>query len=796
MILLLAAIGGCSGEDSTPSPVPLTPRIEIAPGGVILIPSSPSRKLTARVLDRSSGQPIEAEVTWESSAPSSIRVGADGTVTAVETVGSAVITARSGEARGEILVIAVEPAAGAVVVRDQDIVGEPVAKDASAPFGVGFQYDVTLLGVPPPSAGAILFADGEKPVAGRVIATSGAVVTLEVVPIDQLFARLDLSAKLDLSVAPYSAPAGLDEAFVTEDLPNGAIRMTQRAESILTSSRGLRPQWEFEVGPFECESSITGVAINLAQSELTFTPALSFEVEWNELQRKIVVAGEPKVELKVTPTLSAAISGELECKLVFRTIHIPVPGPLGLLIGAVVPLGAGFQIGGAIPLAEVGAEFKSTIGASLRMGFDCNPDCEPVQSLMRILDGKVEPKLPAALEGFEIEGEFMAFLFADLEGGARFSSTLRVEAIEGKAGLKLETKLASEQTQADDGAFKAEYGAAFEASIGAGSDFSRFLELVSVNVAALELKLVFPLGGSPTGTVRADRESFAAGETVTFDVTLEPGSVDFPIIGYNVVAVRIYRRSEGSLVLANEVVATAGQTQFRLPWAATVSGSVEGNFVAFASTRVLPVLRTEIGDAEAGMEQTGSFTFEERRVFETGRSDMSVTSTTTETEVLRGSLSLRLMFRTDTSKQFEIVGGSVQYTEQYDFVQVSTDVTLGACNFNERIEDHYSGSGTAGATGAVQIELAEGAAYQIQVDVADPFTVNTSGVWTARYEFLGSQMDCRTDSTDEYQRTHQSYAETGFIGTTGSIQDRSLSGTTTEVQGDATVTKTWSLTLN
>ena len=96
-----------------------------------------------------------------------------------------------------------------------------------------------------------------------------------------------------------------------------------------------------------------------------------------------------------------------------------------------------------------------------------------------------------------------------------------------------------------------------------------------------------------------EKPSFAAGEDVVFDVELNPASVDFPLVGYNVQEVRIYRLRHGGTTSA-ELVATAvafdGQTSFHPLWVADEAGKVyddiagKPNFYAFVVDKPLALV--------------------------------------------------------------------------------------------------------------------------------------------------------------------------------------------------------------
>ncbi|HET8986609.1 MAG TPA: hypothetical protein VFN03_12710 [Trueperaceae bacterium] len=788
-LVLLAVLIGC-----TPPPTPVPTRVEINPTGVLLTAGSPTRQLTAVVFDQFD-RPLDTPVTWASSDAASISVGTDGLVQAHGATGSSVVTASVGGAKGNVLAVAAQPVEGATVVADDNIVGEPRALGGGLEFGVGYQYEVTVVGIAPPAVGSILLSDGAKAVAGRVVAVSADIVTLEMVPIDEVFAQLDIDASIDLSTAPFVTPSGVESVFVSERMADGRVRLTQRPGTTLTSPAALAPQAEFGAGPFSCETELNAVQVNLAQATMTFEPDLSYDIVWNDTQQKLVLHGSPKVTLDVSPVLSATIDGKVTCEFTFREIQVPVPGPLGILLAAVVPIGAGFEIGGKLPIANVGVQFKGDVGAAVQLGFDCNPACVPIQSLTTAVSGNATPLLPAALAGPKLEASAYAFLFAKLEGGARFSSILRVEAIEAEAGIKLEAKLASEETQALDDAYASEYEALFEASIAAGSDFDRFLDLIRVTVAKLELKVTHSIAKSPRGTVAADRPDFSVGDTVNFLVTLDASTLTFPVVGHNVASVRVYRQTGSSLVLANQTPVAAGQSVVNIPWVATVDGTVVGNFVAFVETNLLAAPRLELGAVSAAGPEAATLTYSQ--TIEGEREEVFDSTTINEEgqSILSATFQLRLLSETPTQKLFEIVSGTVQLEGSEDYVEVTLNGGSGDCTFDERIEDHSTSEGTVQASGGVQLDLFGGDAYSINV-TDQAFEVAITGVWTVEYTFHGPETGCRSDENDPYEDSFEEELAIEVSGTSDSGTPGTLTGTIVEELSDGftgTKTTTWLL---
>jgi hypothetical protein len=554
---------------------PVTPngvvKLRIEPGGVLLTPDIPSQKLVAIALD-ADGNETEVEVTWETNNDDQISVDAEGVVRREGPSASALITAKVGDVRATVFALAATPVEGAVVLSDADITAGPLAEDPGAPFIEGYRYSVEL-GVEPPAEGSMLLSRGDKPIAGRVVAVDGANVTLEVVPIDQVFAELVVNETLTL------------EDVSDDEIPAAASPL--------------------KVGPFECETDTGAVGIEFPKKTVSPTglDTLRYDVVWQDDQKKIEVRGKPGVDFEFEPTLSAALEGGVTCKAILKEYSIPIPGPAKLFLGAAVVVGAGVRVAGKIPVAGVGVNLKGEVGADIAMGAACSEEagCSTIQEVET--SASVTPTFVAPEVSVKFEPEAQAFVYAELEGGARFSTTLRTEAIKGQAGYKLAGSFATEVTQVEDEEYASNYALSFEAEVGPGDAVDDFFGLIGFGLSFLKFEKSERLAGSPTGEADASVATFSVGDEVTFDVALEPETVNLPFVGYNIEKVRIYRREtrEGggtSLILANEQTAEPDQTRFSIPWVATVDGAIEGNFLAFVTTSLIS-LPLELGTVTA-----------------------------------------------------------------------------------------------------------------------------------------------------------------------------------------------------
>lgn len=611
LVVVLAGLGGCGGDGDavTSGQAAAGPiaRVEISPAGALFVPGAGGHAFQAKAFD-AAGLPVEATFTWTSNAPDVVSVAADGPsaakATAQRSLGSALITAEAGGVRTSVFAVAAEPAPGAVALRDDQILGLPSAVDAAAAFGPGFRYKVDLVAGASAPVGSVVLATGEKSVAGRVVAIEGNAIIVEQITLDEVFPRLDIRQTLDLAQGGGGTPK-----LATQS----------------TSAGGLRPlaERDFKIGPLACkaEGALGGLELTKKDVSVQALNGLTYEVAWSDTEKSIVVRGEPKVTFDLETVIKGQLQGKVSCRLLLLDFTIPLPGPLGLFLGAAVPIGVGFEVGATQVLTEAGLAFRGEAGAKLAFGFRCLAgECSAVTEADAT--GTLIPKwIPPSLDlvDLKIEPEAQVFAWAKLEGGARFSSTLRFDAIDATGGFKLSASFASEETQAKQATYSSSYKLAFATAVGPAGAAEGFLNLVKVAVAILQLKKDFPLGDSPAGLSLAGSPStFEVGDDVAFTLKLDPAKAKFPFVGYNVESVRLYRktiRPDGSvsLVLANEVAPQGEQVDFQIPWVATDAGSVPDGFVAFVKTKILDT-RMEVAST-SGLSLSGQVTTSSGTVF-------------------------------------------------------------------------------------------------------------------------------------------------------------------------------------
>lgn len=812
----------------TPTPTqPTVVRIEVTPGALLLTQAGESQVLSAKAFD-AQGNEVKTNIAWSSSNPGVVSLTADGQATAQAGTGSAQVVAQVGQTKAVAVVMVAQPVAGAVLVSDSQII-KIEGTDPNASFGVGYRYVVTLEGVSPPAVGTVLLARETLPVAGRVISatTSGSqtLATVEVLPLNQLVPNLHLKESLNLGTVPAVVSTAVQDYFVITPKGAGKYAFSLRPGKVIhatTKSRAgtVRRTAEFAIGPLKCETELQAISLSVDKAEVEVDlSTIGFEFEWSEDTKKLLMVGEPKVKLAFNPELSAALEGKLECKLEFFQIPLPVPGILSAVARLSIPVGAGFEIGGKLPIAGIGFESSVEYTLGVRAGLECAPTCGFAREFAR---RETKPKFkwvkPQMPRGVKIEAEASAFFYATINTGTRawITHTARIigirisdfEFFEAKAAVKLEGKLAEEDTQAEDPQYASEYSLTAELSLGTGKDLQEALEALQILVTTLELTFPFELGSSPkASSLKTDKNRFNAGETVNFKVEL--GNTEFPFVGYNVEKVRIYRIDTStptpSLVLANEASLSPGQSVVEIPWTASLAGMVvEGsgeqakyNFIAFVKTKLLDT-RLELGAVKAESFGGATLTFTEVTTtrIRQGGPDQNQEIKRDMVRTDQGSFQLRKKSETNREIIFEVIGGSVSVSERYDYLEINRNQKIGDCEFNETLEDHYVLSGGIPGGGTVGVYFPSSSnIYAIDAG-SQKLSISGQETWTARYEFLSANHNCRTDVTDVRQRTDNIYVELEINGTVDPNNPKVLSGSLNEDLGDGrTRITTWTMTL-
>ena len=613
--LLLAACGGGASQDTRIA------SIKIVPGAVMLTRVGEQRALRAQAYN-AAGDEVDATFSWSSSHPDQVAIDANGMLTA-QTLGSAEIKATAdGVASESALVLMTLPVANARLITDEQIVGDFAPVDPTMPYGLGFQYTVTLRGVDLPQVGEVLLGTGEAPLGGRVVAVTqngqDVVVTLEIIPLPEMFDRLALNEAIDLSNAPVTIPQEVADYYDVKTNPDGSLLFTLKAKEsgvLKQSARGnsaARAIGTFAnpFHPFVCDfPGVSFFKLDTLSPTITLERNLSLPIIYDESTgelRKLSLKGAVKAEFKLTNTLTAQFETKGNCKLELTRITIPVGGPLALVFGGQVPVGVGFEVAGKVTFAGAGFVLGGKAETTAELGISCPPasSCGMINTFDVKAEAKPEWVMPNGFNPdaqLRFEPSLYSFVFAKLSLGpsstalARFLSALNIDAFEFTAGGKVGANLAPVEGQVLSANYASDYKWSFDIKAGPSQTIDKLLGMIDVSLVKAEYTASEIIATSPGASlVKADVDAFNTGDVINFTVKLDPTTVNFFPFLYNVDEVLIYRKvplAGGGATVEPVARATAadGQIDFSLSWVATEPGSTAGNFFAFVSTKLLPI---------------------------------------------------------------------------------------------------------------------------------------------------------------------------------------------------------------
>ena len=132
---------------------------------------------------------------------------------------------------------------------------------------MGYQYRVTLQGIPLPTVGTILVGTGSKPIGGKVIAVNGNEVTLEVLRPNEMLTNFVLNDDIDLQTMPLKVNPSVSENFDLIQQPDGSqkfvLKPGKRLQSTVTvPGRSLSKSSlsRFKLGPLDSRISF-GISV-------------------------------------------------------------------------------------------------------------------------------------------------------------------------------------------------------------------------------------------------------------------------------------------------------------------------------------------------------------------------------------------------------------------------------------------------------------------------------------------------------------------------------------------------------
>ena len=605
IIFSFLIIVGCSssdGKSDQPAQGVSVSKVVIAPSSVLFTTLNSSKLLEATVYD-SDGNVISAPVTWTSSHNDIVSISSDGNATAQGTIGSATVTAEvNGVKSKTVLILVAELAGGAITVADNQVIGDITPVDENATLGIGYQYKVRIKDLPLPSAGDIVIGTGSIPIAGEVVSAvqNGPDVdlVLEIIPLDQMFTQLKIDEKTALSPADFVVSDDISKYYDVTRSSNGTLAFSTKEP--VPSARKSSPtrSSEFDLGPFNCQ---TDASINLLQlsmpASIQLTPQVSRNLVYNGSSLQASLTGSLTSEFKFGINLTSSLDAVFTCSSEIARVEFRIAGPFYFAI----PLGIGFDVKGQVQLAQLGVEESFKIDQEVEFGIGCTgSDCHEIRDY-NFRTGALETKFTipstSVANNIHLKPELSSYIDLKLLAGLHifFNITRDIELIDSQFGLVVAGDFGNIAGQIEDSNYASDYKTSSYTMIQPGSELNLLPIFGPYNlVPPIQESISTDLATSPKPIeVSADKDTYSVGDTVTFKVKLDPTTVNYGFLGYNVDKITIYKRSpdgQGGYEYTPffDMPATQGQTEFEREWLFTEAGSISGNFYAFVETHWLP----------------------------------------------------------------------------------------------------------------------------------------------------------------------------------------------------------------
>ncbi len=640
--LLIVAVGflsACGGDGDSDGGEDIeadqtVARIEITPASVLMAGIDETVQLTA-VAYNARGEELDTDVSWSSSKPENISLeqlpGNSARLTSAVAAGSTQIEAEVDGVSSSIIALATTTVANAKIVSDEKILGKPVAVDPDAEWAVGYRYTVRLHDMTA-EVGDILIASETVPFNGRVIEVEPSgnelLVTLETVTIAELFTDLKIHESIPLQFKPEYMTPEFAEYYTFEEQADGSLLFTPKPQNKTSQRIALAPGGaigtsadldNIYIGPFKCPKG----DLNPTQNMITlpsllptfpFNPDIDFLIDYEENNNdfKIAIKGGLSAEIKFAPKINVQIDVKLSCKKEMFVIPMPNVPALQWLLGAKIPVGIGFDIGGKLTVAGIGVEAAAKVTADAELGIVCpmSAECGMINTLGLDGDASFEFDMPADdfSNSLRLEPVAGAFVYAEVAlGNPIFFTLLHWDVLEFKAGLTNTANLATVNGQTADNDYKSDYKLTFDLSAGFANDAENAIEflkgvgIISNSVNKVELKIEDLLFSSPVATeLYADVHKFSSGDEVIFNIKLDPETLNYYLPGtlglpvdYNVDDIIIYHKTdpdgEIETTEVNRITATEDQSEFTVDWIADFTGDIGEDFYAFVTTKAWPL---------------------------------------------------------------------------------------------------------------------------------------------------------------------------------------------------------------
>lgn len=612
MALALLA-SACSSSNDAP-----VHTLEVTPGSAILVGTGDSITFEARIVDAEGTVVSDAPaVTWASSHSETVAINAAGEATAMTNIGSAMITASTGDlVSAPVLAAVAVPSDNSVLLGDDRFVSDPeLVGELPDEISSGFQMRAVISGTPP-AVDQLIIATGETPFAGRVVsvdqATEGSEVTVQLTSMAELFKELSIFETV-----------AWDQSAGTQAASTKGNKSTTSAKRVVKQAGD--PDAMFDIGPFECT---VNVGVSVTDVVFNVTPVFDASQVSTSFIWLIVDNETTDFEAIIQGPFSATLNGDIELPLSFtsaidcrdKAIEVPVvppSGTLGLLsVEAFATIGIAFDAQASTVAARVLLDGALT-GAG-RIGVDYS---NLSNDLPLVSDAVLENHVNVAFEFDDTLGDsaevtlkpaIRASLGTQLKVGIfGLSKTFEIAEWIGTGTRELKyatvnrqiqnTTFAASETRTLTAQYKITkeaYKAMFAWTVSgpyAIEAIDTLINIAGVFGVSIDLNNFTLLTlNSPSGTLTAPG-SGETGQGIDFSVVLQDVD-DFD--GYNVEEVRLYRHEGSGASLTSELLGTItpneGDTNLVYTWTPGLDDVGDHRISAFVITKESPATPYEL----------------------------------------------------------------------------------------------------------------------------------------------------------------------------------------------------------
>ncbi|HUS22381.1 MAG TPA: hypothetical protein VMZ66_10255, partial [Aeromicrobium sp.] len=424
-------------------------------------------------------------------------------------------------------------------------------------------------------------------------------VEYELVPLPQLFARYSID--LDLPLDPRDA--GLEPVARADLMASRSNPGRQGPTRVLADELRAEKEAKFEKGPLTCKAS-AAAKFKSTEFDIKATTNLTLQVEGRKEvaeastpeHTKVVLSGPIALDVFGGLRAEAGFEGKAECEL---KKHIPIPlgGVLAVVLAITVPIGLTAGAEGSVKAVDLELGPKGHLGTNVTVGFECNSAA----------CWAIKEQTPDANNGINFESKVNLLRDMRVEANVALNvvtglglkvGTGEYSLIDAKIGPVQALNLGFEDSQARDGGYASAYDLKVAGSVTPGEDLKSAISRVFGGEVTLDLAAKYeskPLAESPKGQLSVEKSQVQLGKPVGLYVDVDPKTMDYFLIGPNVVEIRVFRWKDDRLTpVATMPVSASGQTRFEYLWTPSRDFLGMNELVAFVTTRGLPAVPLEI----------------------------------------------------------------------------------------------------------------------------------------------------------------------------------------------------------